>query len=91
MMGKTPGSPGAPERSNQLEANSATITTLLNPCPNPIPFARVPEGIASQSIKPNTAARSPPMTPAAIIQKEISAHLGPPVNKMDNVEDYRRR
>jgi hypothetical protein len=46
-MGKTPGSPGAPERSNQLIANSATITTLLNPCPNPIAFARVPEGIAS--------------------------------------------
>ena len=78
-MGKTPGSPGAPVRSNQLEAKSATMSTLLNPCASPIALARVPEGIASQSIRPNTAARSPPATPTAIIQKEISAHLAPPV------------
>ena len=80
-MGKTPGSPGAPERNSQLAAKSATMRTLLNPCPNPIAFARVPEGIPSQSIRPNTAARSPPITPTAIIQKEISAHLAPPVRR----------
>ena len=31
-------------------------------------FARVPRGMASQSIKPNTAEIKPPMTPAKIIQ-----------------------
>src|SRR5215208_717401 len=81
MMGKTLGSPGAPERSSQLRANSITMTALLNPCPNPIAFARVPEGIASQSIRPKNAARSPPITPAAIIQKAISAHLALPVSR----------
>ena len=62
-MGKTPGSPGSPERSSQLTANSATINTLLNPCPNPIAFALVPEVIASQSIRPKIAARNPPYNP----------------------------
>ena len=80
-MGKIPGSPGAGARSNQLAANSATIITLLKLCPNPIALARVPEGIASQSIKPNPAAASPPMTPAAIIQKAISVHLVAPVSR----------
>jgi hypothetical protein len=35
------------------------MSTLLSPCASPIAFARVPEGILSQSIRPNTAARSP--------------------------------
>lgn len=57
------------------------MTTLLNPCANPIVFARVPEGIASQSTRPKTAAKSPPKTPTAIIQKEISARRAPPASR----------
>ncbi len=62
-------------------ANSATMRKLVNPCNNPTALARVPEGIASQSIKPNTAATSPPITPAAIVQNEITAHRPLPVIK----------
>jgi hypothetical protein len=35
-------------------------------------LARVPDGIASQSMNPNGAASNPVITPAAIIQYAIS-------------------
>ena len=57
-----------PRRRNQLAMNSATTTTFPPPCHSPIALARVPLGMASQSIRPNTAATKPPTTPAKIIQ-----------------------
>src|SRR5262249_49383076 len=42
------------------------------PCHAPIRLARVPAGIASQSMRPNGAAIKPLMMPAAIIQYAIS-------------------
>src|SRR5438067_6565556 len=62
---------GAEFRSSQLPMNRSTTTTFTPPCMSPIVFARVPEGMAHQSMTPNTAASKPPMIPAAIIQKEI--------------------
>jgi len=56
---------------NQLPMNKRTTTTLPTPCHRPIAFALVPDGMAHQSIRPRTAASSPPMIPAAIIQNEV--------------------
>jgi len=63
-----PGSHAAASaRSSQLTANSASTTALPSPCTSPTRFARVAPGMANQSIHPNTAASSPPTTPAAIM------------------------
>jgi hypothetical protein len=51
-MATIPGSPGASARSSQLTMNSVTMTTLVAPCHIPTALARVPEGIANQSIRP---------------------------------------
>jgi hypothetical protein len=74
-----PGSAGALARSSQLTMKRPMTTTLPMPCHSPIALARVSEGIASQSINPKIAAASPPMIPAAIIQKAISDHPPTPV------------
>src|SRR5215510_661420 len=77
--GNRPGFGGLGERNSQLTTNRNMTTTLPRPCHSPIVLALVSEGIASQSINPKSAAASPPMIPAAIIQKEISSHFPLPV------------
>jgi hypothetical protein len=49
----------AGRRKNQLTTNNNTTNTLPAPCQRPIRCARVPEGIASQSAYPKTAANKP--------------------------------
>jgi hypothetical protein len=51
-------------------ANKTTITTLPRPWIVAIRLARVPAGIAAQSMAPKTAASNPVMMPAAIIGRE---------------------
>ena len=53
--------------SHQLAANTINTTTFPIACHNPTDFARVRDGIPSQSIKPKIAATSPLITPAAIM------------------------
>src|SRR4051812_24928806 len=62
----------------QLPTKSSRTRTFVNPCIKPILLARVPDGIAAQSISPNGAAITPPMIPAAIIQYETVAIVGLP-------------
>ena len=50
---------GSPVRSHQLTANSTNTTTFPSACHSPTDFARVRDGIPSQSIKPKMAATSP--------------------------------
>jgi hypothetical protein len=89
-MGTTPGSPGAWARTNQLAAKSATITTLLNLCPNPIAFTRT--GRYREPVdQPKHHREEPPTTPTAIIQKEISRPPRAACEHVDDVEDHRRR
>jgi LacI family transcriptional regulator len=59
---------GLSVRSSQLPANRPTTSRFPSPWIAPTDLARVFAGIASQSIKPKTAASSPPIRPAAIIQ-----------------------
>jgi hypothetical protein len=54
---------------------------LPTPWSAPIRFARVPDGIASQSTSPNGAATRPLITPAAIIQYAISDQYPLPMAK----------
>ena len=68
-----PGAAGLGRHINQLMTNKITTTTFERPWMSPMYFARVPSGIPSQSINPNTAAISPPMMPDAIIQYDKSA------------------
>jgi len=68
-----PGAAGLGRRINQLTMNKITTTTFERPWMRPMYLARVPSGIPSQSITPNTAAISPPMMPDAIIQCDKSA------------------
>src|SRR5216683_1104457 len=77
----TDGLPGACKRIDQLTMNSARITRLPPPCHKPTDLARVPDGIANQSMVPTAAASSPPIKPAAIIQKAISDQYPLPVIK----------
>src|SRR5205807_3139174 len=66
-------------RMSQLTINNKTMTTLPTPCHRPSVFARVPAGIASQSIRPKIAASSAPITPAVIIQKATTEKKPLPV------------
>src|SRR5947209_18974711 len=66
-------------RMSQLTMNNTTMTTLPTPCHRPSVFARVPAGIASQSIRPKMAASSAPITPAVIIQKATTEKKPLPV------------
>ena len=68
----TDGLPSVCKRIDQLTMNSARITRLPPPCQKPTDLARVPDGIANQSMVPTAAASSPPIKPAVIIQKAIS-------------------
>ena len=68
-----PGAAGLDRRINQLVMNKMTTTTFEMPWMSPMYFARVPSGIPTQSMIPNTAAISPPMIPDAIIQYDTSA------------------
>src|SRR5438270_12746368 len=76
-----PGLAGSGLRRNQLMINNSTTTTFPIPCQRPIAFALVPDGIANQSMRPNTAASRPPIIPAAIIQKEIPNQDESPFDK----------
>jgi hypothetical protein len=58
-----------PRRSQRLTANSTSTTTLPPPCSAPMLLARVPLGMASQSMVPNGAATRPPISPAAMSAK----------------------
>src|SRR6266702_191611 len=66
-------------RMGQLTMNNKTMKTLPPPCHRPTVFARVPAGIASQSIRPKIAASSAPITPAVIIQKAMTEKKPLPV------------
>src|SRR5436305_3765121 len=66
-------------RMSQLTMNNTTMTTLPTPCHRPSVLARVPAGIASQSIRPKMAASRAPITPAVIIQKATSEKKPLPV------------
>ena len=72
-MANVGGACGDPVRRSQLTANSASTAAFPSPCHNPTCFARVPPGMANQSIHPATAATSPASPPAAIIQYAASA------------------
>src|SRR4051812_38338668 len=65
--GRPVGAPGVSRRSHQAMANRTTMMTLPRPWAVAIPLARVPEGIAAQSMAPKIAASKPVMMPAAII------------------------
>src|SRR5215213_10230478 len=71
-MGKTPGSPGAPERSNQLNANSATMKTLLSPWADPINLrtrtGRYPEPVDQAEHR----REEPPYNPDGYLSKRRS-------------------
>src|SRR5204863_3520470 len=64
---------------SQLTINNKTMTTLPTPCHKPIVLARVPAGMASQSIRPKIAASRPPITPTVIIQKATTEKKPLPV------------
>src|SRR5206468_13131920 len=67
------GRSGSVRRSHQLPRNNRTTTNIVIPWVNPIVLARVPFGIAYQSINPNGAANKPPIMPAVIIQNATAA------------------
>src|SRR6185369_1788960 len=68
----------SPERSHRLIAKRARTTTLPPPWRPPIRFARVPDGIATQSMRPNGAASRPPTIPEAIsAYATVAAYAAP--------------
>ena len=69
------GDAGSGRRKSQLPANKRTTSTFKPPCHSPTALARVLLGIPIQSISPKTAARRPPMIPAAIMYHAMLDHF----------------